>query len=76
MVVFFARRLLQLVPVALGASFLVFLLLFLIPGDPAVIIAGEAAPREVVEALRENLGLNDPFAVQYFRYLGNLLQGD
>lgn len=76
MMVFVARRLLLLVPVVLGVSFLVFSMLFMIPGDPARILAGEAADMAQVEQLRENLGLNDPFLVQYVRYLGNALQGD
>jgi len=48
----------------------------LIPGDPAQIIAGEAAPDDQVEAIRERLGLNDPLHVQYGKYMSNLLQGD
>jgi len=65
-----------MVPVALGVSFIVFAMLHLIPGDPAITIAGEAADPAQVEQLRENLGLNDPFLVQYGRYLGRLVQGD
>lgn len=73
---FIVRRILQTVPVILGVTVLVFSLMHLIPGDPAVIIAGEAAPEKQVEQLRERLGLNDPIPVQYMRYMGNLLQGD
>jgi len=76
MFTYIARRFLQMIPVAIGVTFIVFSMLYLIPGDPARVIAGEAASPEVVEQIRENLGLNDPFLVQYFRYLGNLLQGD
>jgi len=65
-----------MIPVAIGVTFVVFSMLHLIPGDPARIMAGEAARPEVVEQLRENLGLNDPFLVQYGRYLSRLLQGD
>ena len=48
----------------------------MIPGDPAIILAGEGASQETVAELRENLGLNKPLAVQYTDYIKNLLQGD
>ncbi|WP_339196124.1 ABC transporter permease [Solibacillus sp. FSL R5-0449] len=70
------RRLLQTIPVLLGVSILVFSLMFLIPGDPAQVMAGEGASEQTVENLREKLGLNDPPYVQYGRFLGNALQGD
>ena len=59
------RRLLQTIPVLIGVSILVFSLMFLIPGDPAQIMAGEGASEKTVENLREKLGLNDPAYVQY-----------
>jgi len=65
-----------MIPVAIGVTFFVFSILHLIPGDPARIIAGEAANPDVIEALREQLGLNDPFLVQYFRTLGRIVTGD
>lgn len=70
------RRLLQTIPVLLGVSILVFSLMFLIPGDPAQVMAGEGASPQTVENIREKLGLNDPAYVQYGRFLGNALQGD
>lgn len=70
------RRLVQTIPVLLGVSILVFSLMFLIPGDPAQVMAGEGASEQTVENLREKLGLNDPAYVQYGRFLGNALQGD
>lgn len=73
---FIVRRLLQTIPVVIGVTLLVFSLMHLIPGDPAQIIAGETAPPQQVEAMRERLGLNDPVYVQYGRYMKNLLQGD
>lgn len=76
MLQFAVRRLIQTIPVVLGVTILVFSLMHLIPGDPAQIIAGEAAPADQVEAIRERLGLNDPVPVQYFTYMSNLLQGD
>ncbi len=76
MLQFVVRRFIQTIPVVIGVTVLVFSLMHLIPGDPAQIMAGEAAQAETVEAMRERLGLNDPIPVQYFRYMGNLLQGD
>jgi peptide/nickel transport system permease protein len=73
---FIIRRLLQTIPVLLGVSILVFSLMFLIPGDPARVMAGEGASAQTIENLNEKLGLNDPAYVQYGRYLSNALQGD
>lgn len=76
MLVFIIRRLLQTIPVVFGVTLLVFLLVHLIPGDPAITMAGETAPPETIERMRERMGLNDPLPVQYLRYMGKLLQGD
>lgn len=70
------KRLLMLIPVILGVSFLVFFIMSLAPGDPARSILGETAPQEAVEALREELGLNDPVLVRYYHYMVDLLHGD
>lgn len=70
------RRLLFLIPVLLGVTFIVFSIMYLTPGDPAQIILGENAPDEAVERLREEMGLNDPFIVQYFNFIINALRGD
>lgn len=70
------KRLLMLIPVILGVSFLVFFIMSLAPGDTARTILGDNAPMEAIEALNEELGLNDPVIVQYVRYMGNLIQGD
>ena len=70
------KRLLLLIPVLLGVTFIVFSIMSFTPGDPAQLILGESAPKEAVEALREEMGLNDPFIVQYFRFVGNAVQGD
>lgn len=67
------KRLLILVPTLLGVSFIVFLLLYLSPGDAALAVAGPNATKEAVDAIRENLGLNEPFLVQYLNYLKNLI---
>jgi peptide/nickel transport system permease protein len=68
------KRLLGLIPVLIGITFAVFLLLRLIPGDPAVVIAGERATPEQIAALRTQLGLDQPLPLQYFAFLSNLLQ--
>jgi peptide/nickel transport system permease protein len=70
------RRLLAAVPIMLIVSFATFALADLAPGDPAQQIAGETAPPEVVEAIRQDLQLDDPLVVRYVRWLGNAVQGD
>ena len=72
-------RLLQMVVVLIGISFLTFLLTFLSPGDPVrnmYISMGMVPDEEVIAETREAMGLNDPFLTQYFRWLGNCLKGD
>jgi len=71
-----ARRLLFLAPTVFGVVTLVFFFLHLIPGDPVEVMLGETAETADKEALRENLGLNDPLPTQYGRFLGGLAQGD
>lgn len=71
-----ARRLLSAVPVLLLVSFIVFGLVRLVPGDPAVIMLGADADPEQLEAVREAMGLNEPFLEQYVRYIGDVLVGD
>lgn len=74
-----ARRLLQIVIVLIGISFLTFALTYLAPGDPvrAMYAANGTIPSEaVMEQTREEMGLNRPFLVQYFDWLGNVLHGD
>ena len=70
------RRLLEMIPVLLVVSLLVFGFIKLLPGDPARIYAGPDAPIAAVEAARQLLGLNDPLPQQYVRWLGGLLRGD
>jgi len=73
---YIGRRLLQFIPVLLGITILVFLLLHMIPGDPATVLLGQDAPPDEVERIRNILGLNEPLYVQFFVYLKQLLQGD
>ena len=76
MLAFIARRLIQSALILLGVSFITFALLYLFPADPVRQIAGRSATPETVANIRAQLGLDQPFVVQYLRYLGNLLQGD
>lgn len=76
MFTFILRRLFQIIPVMIGVTLAVFLMMHLLPGDPAMIMAGERADPEQVEQMRENLGLNDPLHIQYFNYVKNAVQGD
>ncbi|MGY5341218.1 ABC transporter permease [Paenibacillus glucanolyticus] len=76
MLIYSIRRLIQTIPVVIGVTIVVFLLMHLIPGDAAQVIIGEGAPKEQVEKIRENLGLNDPLPLQYWNYVSGLLQGD
>ncbi|KOS60027.1 ABC transporter permease [Lysinibacillus agricola] len=73
---YMGRRLFQLIPVLLGMTFIVFMLIRAIPGNPAQVILGQQATKEAVEALNANLGLNKPWYTQYFSYLGGIFQGD
>jgi peptide/nickel transport system permease protein len=70
------RRFFQLILLLIGISFLVFTSMYIAPGDPAAIIAGPTATKSDIDAIREDLGLNDPFLVQYVRYISGVLHGD
>lgn len=70
------RRFLELLLLLVGISFLVFGSMHLAPGDPASIIGGPTATKSDIAAIRDSLGLNDPFLVQYWDYLKNIFQGD
>ena len=70
------RRIFQAVLILLGVSFITFVLLYVLPADPVRQIAGRAATAQTVENIRQQLGLDQPFLVQYGRYLGGLIQGD
>lgn len=74
--IFILRRLLQLIPVLFGVTLVAFLIIQLVPGDVAQVMAGEAASEAQLEQMRENLGLNDPLVVQYGRFLGDLIMFD
>lgn len=73
---YICKRLLMMVPVLIGISFVIFVLMDITPGDPARFILGDYASNEAVDALRDQLGLNDPFFKRYFEYLLQVIQGD
>jgi peptide/nickel transport system permease protein len=75
MTAYILRRLLQMIPIILGITLIVFILLR-VSGDPVVLMLPEDAPTEQVIQLRESLGLDRPLPEQYLIFLGNLLQGD
>jgi peptide/nickel transport system permease protein len=75
-ILFIARRLLWAVVILVGLSMVVFVIMYIIPADPAHMIAGPRASREALEAIRHELGLDQPLVVQYGRYLANLVHGN
>lgn len=73
---YLARRLLLIIPILLGVSVIVFGIMHLTPGDPALLMLGENATQEQYANLREQLGLNEPVVVQYAIWLGRMVQLD
>ena len=65
-----------MIPVVLGVSFIIFTILFFIPGNPAQMMLSADATQEELDALNEKLGFNDPFFVRYFNYLKGAVTGD
>lgn len=76
MISYIIKRLLWAIPTLLGVSVLVFSMVHLAPGDPALVMLGEHANKEAVDALREQMGLNKPLLEQYFLFITNAIQGD
>jgi ABC-type dipeptide/oligopeptide/nickel transport system permease component len=76
MLAFLSGRVLQAIPVLFGVSLAVFLMVHLIPGDPAALIAGTEATRADVENVRQSLGLDRPLPTQYISFVGKALAGD
>ncbi len=73
---YIVKRLIMLIPVLIGVTFLVYFILSMSPGDTATMIAGEGAEAETIEAIRKEYGLDQPVIVQYGKYMWNLLRGD
>jgi peptide/nickel transport system permease protein len=76
MLAYIARRVLATIPVMLIVAFFVFSLLYLAPGDPAAVIAGDQATPQDVERIRASLGLDRPFLIRFTEWLWRILQGD
>src|SRR5437868_12041661 len=71
------RRILQMIPVFFGATFLIYFMVFSLPGDPIAALYGDRPPAPaVVEQIRQQYNLDKPFIVQYLLYIGGLFQGD
>lgn len=76
MTTYVVRRIAFLLPVALLVSFITFMLIHLVPGDPARVLLGEEATPQTVAALRQQLGLNQPLSTQYLLWIGQALHGN
>ena len=73
---YLGKRLISTIPLLLVISFVVFMFIHMIPGDPARLVAGQDATKEDVAVVREQLGLDEPLLVQYGKYMKGLLTGD
>ena len=76
MLKFILRRLIMLIPVLIGVSFIVFTILNFTPGDPVEMRLGENYTVEAYNSMKEDMGLNDPFLVRYVKYIGGAIHGD
>ena len=76
MLKYVVNRLLSLIPVILVTSFLIYWAMSLTEGDPAMMIAGDGASKEMIDQIRHELGLDQPFLLQYFNYMRGMLVGD
>ncbi|MDC0764353.1 ABC transporter permease [Brevibacillus sp. HB1.2] len=76
MLAYSIRRILMLIPVLVGMSIIVFSIIRAIPGDPALTILGEKATPQAIADIREALGLNNPWYIQYFDYMKDILSGN
>ena len=76
MISYIIKRLLWAIPTLLGVSVLVFSMVHLVPGDPALVMLGEHANKESVDILREQMGLNKPLWEQYYLFVSNAITGD
>jgi len=70
------RRILLMIPVVLGVTVVVFLIIHLAPGDPVLLLVGERAPQEVYDRVKHAWGLDRPLLTQYLTFLGNILRGN
>ncbi len=73
---FILKRLLIAVPVLIGITFVIFILLNVVPGDPVALMMGERMSPEIIERVRHQMHLDDPWPVRYVRFLAGAVQGD
>ena len=73
---YIGKRLLLLIPVIVGITFVLYFIMALSPGNPAQLILGADATAEQIQALEEEMGLNDPIIVQYLNYMLGVIRGD
>jgi len=76
MIRYILKRMAMLIPVLFGVTIISFSLLQIVPGDPAVLLAGEDANPDFIEAVRKEYGFDQPFHVQYFRFVSHAVLGD
>lgn len=77
MILYILRRLLQAIPVLLGTTFLIYFMVFAMPGDPILALFGERTPSPaLLERIRQQYHFDQPFFLQYLSYVGNVLRGD
>jgi peptide/nickel transport system permease protein len=76
MATYVARRILQTIPILVLTSVFVFLVLHLVPGDPALVLAGSDAEPEVLQAVRKEMGLDQPLPFQYLTWVEHVVRGD
>lgn len=70
------RRLLMVIPILIGVATIVFILMYIVPGDPARLMMGQHADQEILQSIRHEMGLDQPMYIQYARFLGRLAKGD
>ena len=70
------KRLLMVIPILLGVATIIFMLMFLVPGDPARLLMGQHGDEKVLENIRREMGLDKPIYIQYVKYIGKLAKGD
>ncbi|MFC1694013.1 ABC transporter permease [Candidatus Latescibacterota bacterium] len=73
---YIVRRLLMVVPILLGVATIVFILMYIVPGDPARLLMGQHSDEDTLAAIRREMGLDKPVYIQYVRFIGKLLRGD
>ncbi len=76
MIKYIFKRVLSMIPVLMGVAFIIFFVLELTPGDPVRMLVGDEADEATIAEVRSSMGLDDPFVVRFFRYLGGVVQGN